>query len=421
MINILICCITNLFRIILIRKFIVIFKEEGIGVRSKSKEICYIALFYIINTTLYLCYHISWVNLLCNIIGTYMIVTLYCKNIKMRIFVTLSGYLVNMGCDVIGTLLFINYEEGEKYIELFQIVTVLLIFICVLLIEKIICSKSSEKNADNLALLIVPFSSIMIIVVLFYCSDEPEKMVLIPVCIGLVIINMLIFYLYDLLMKSISERYENEILKQKVLIYSEQIDVILRNEEQVKSLKHDMKHHIGELKHFLETEDVKEAIDYLGNMLMSIQAPADAVTSGNLEIDGVLNYMLNKARTELKSMNVRIQIPEKMKHTFDIVVVLSNLLENAIEAAKNTEQKFMNVDVLYKQGVIKIAIANSCNEENIIYLNDKKLGTSKKDEAQHGIGLTSVQSIVEKNQGLLQFEHDKGVFCVKVMMYVDNI
>lgn len=421
MINILICCITNLFRIILIRKFIVIFKEESIGVRSKSKEICYIALFYVINTTLYLSYHISWVNLLCNVVGIYMIATLYCKNNKMRIFVTLSGYLVNMGCDVIGTLLFINYEEGEKYIELFQIVTVLLIFICVLLIERIICSKSSEKNADNLALLIVPFSSIMIIVVLFYCSDEPEKMVLITVCIGLVIINMLIFYLYNLLMKSISERYENEILKQKVLIYSEQIDVILRNEEQVKSLKHDMKHHIGELKHFLETENVKEAIDYLGNMLMSIQTPADAVTSGNLEIDGVLNYMLNKARTVLKSTNVRIQIPEKMKHTFDIVVVLSNLLENAIEAAKNTEQKFMNVDVLYKQGVIKIEISNSCNEGDLIFINDKKLGTSKKDEAQHGIGLTSVQRIVEKNQGLLQIEHNEGVFCVKVMMYVNDI
>ena len=69
-----------------------------------------------------------------------------------------------------------------------------------------------------------------------------------------------------------------------------------------------------------------------------------------MEIDSVLNYMLQKAREELETVIVKVMLPEKLKHAFDINVMIGNLLENAIEAARQTEQKYLNVNIALKKG-----------------------------------------------------------------------
>lgn len=46
-----------------------------------------------------------------------------------------------------------------------------------------------------------------------------------------------------------------------------------------------------------------------------------------------------------------IQIPEEISHSFDINIILGNLLENSIEAAEKTEDKMLDVEIGLKQGV----------------------------------------------------------------------
>lgn len=150
-----------------------------------------------------------------------------------------------------------------------------------------------------------------------------------------------------------------------------------------------------------------------------IRNPNEIVSSGNFEIDSVLNYMLQQAKEKLHTVDVKVQIPEKLHHTFDINVLLCNLLENAMEAAIRTEEKLLSVSIQLKYGILVIEIRNSYKNKLIPDNRDGNLRTTKKS-GEHGIGLMNVREVVEKYNGDIKVETQNELFCVKVLLYVDE-
>lgn len=180
-----------------------------------------------------------------------------------------------------------------------------------------------------------------------------------------------------------------------------------------------MKHHISELKLMAiknETEDIQKYIDDMGEF---IENPNEIVSSGNMEIDSMLNYMLQQAKKELHIVNIKMQIPAAVSHFFDLNVILGNLLENAIEAARQTEEKQLNVDIKLKQGIMRIKIENSFHGE--LRKGQKGLLTTKEKAEQHGIGLSNVRKIVEKYNGVMEICPHDNLFCVKLILYMSKI
>ena len=213
-------------------------------------------------------------------------------------------------------------------------------------------------------------------------------------------------------------------LQQKIQIYANQIDLISQSEEKVKILRHDMKHHMNELKLLANRNNVAEIQEYIDHMEDYIRNPDEIVASGHMEIDSVLNYMLQKAREELETVIVKVMLPEKIKHTFDINVMIGNLLENAIEAARQTKQKYLNVNIALKKGVLKIRIENSFLPAGLV--KEEKQGssrflTTKKAKEQHGIGLKSVRKIVETYNGTMEVTSQNELFCVNLILYMSKV
>ena len=108
--------------------------------------------------------------------------------------------------------------------------------------------------------------------------------------------------------------------------------------DRIREIRHDMKHHMNELKLLANKYNVIEIQDYIDRMEYFIHNPKEIVSSGNVEIDSVLNYMLQKAKAELETVDVKVILPEEIKHSFDLNVLIGNLLENAIEAARKTKK-----------------------------------------------------------------------------------
>ncbi len=418
MIDFIICVSTNLFRVYLIRRFMQIFfgrREEGKG---KEKEILAYGGFFIINTVAYLMFHLVWVNIICNLTGIGLIVLLYTKSLKMNLFVTCSIYLIHIGCDTISVLPFMEYRDGESFTQIYAVISVFLIFICELFTEKIISERKQTENVQNFALVSVPLCSVIMLCLLIYTKDN-AGLGLIIISVGLLMANFLIFYLYNMLSSTLSQKYENDVLRQKIQNYSNQIEIMLQGEEKVKALRHDMKHHMSELKLMAMKHENKAIQDYISDMEAFIENPNEIVSSGNVEIDSVLNYMLQRAKKELRIVNVKVQIPAAVSHFFDLNVILGNLLENAIEAAKQTEEKQLDVSIKLRQGVMRIKIENSFNGR--IKKGQQGLLTTKKKKEQHGIGLSNVKKIVEKYNGIMEICPHEKRFCVKLILYMSKI
>lgn len=423
MLEIIICITTNLFRIYLIHRFIKIFVGDFYydNRRKKLLVILVYGSYFLINTTFYLMFHIAWINILSNLFGISLMLLLYTKSIKKIIFVSSTIYLINMGCDTI-TILFASYNGRQQENPFYSVITVFFIFICELISERIVSYRKNNDVVHSLPIITVPLISMMLIFFEIYIKTKPD-FELVIISIGLLAINFLVLYLYNILSKTFAQKYDNQILREKLKIYSNQIDIILQSNDEVKTLRHDMKHHLNELK-LLAMKGNSVAIEnYIDEMYDYIHNPNEIVSSGNLEIDSVLNYMLQKGRKDLLIVNTKIQIPESINHSFDIIVILGNLLENAIEASRQTDEKLLNVSIQLKQGVLKIEIENSFNSLSLKEKREKgrtSLLTTKKEKREHGIGLKSVQKIVEKYNGIIHIHKQNNRFHVELILYISE-
>lgn len=114
-------------------------------------------------------------------------------------------------------------------------------------------------------------------------------------------------------------------------------------------------------------------------------------------------------------------MPEKMKHTFDLNILVGNLLENAIEAAVRTDRKYLKVNITFNRGVLKIRMENSflpMGAENGERQDRQFFFTTKKEKGQHGFGLKSVEKIVDAYNGTMEVTTQEDVFCVNLVLYM---
>lgn len=381
MIDSIICMGANAFRIYLTSRCMNAFfrTEEG----SERKMILAFGAFYAVNTFLYLTFNTASINLACNIIGIFLLTFLYPSKIRMKLFVTVVICALNMACDVI--------------------------------VEKILAYREKQEDIHSMFLLIVPVCSILM---LRYMTKEHSSMDhdAVVASIGVLVMNFVVFYLYHLSIKAFSAKYENIILKQNLEAYGNQLEIIARTSDRIKSLRHDMKHHINEIRILAGKNDLEGIREYISSMEDFLQTPDEVIESGDVEMDSLLNYMLARARKEQIAVQAKVSLSDAGRHSFDMNIILGNLLENAIEAARQTEEKKLTVAIKEEKGVLKIHIENSYN--GTLIQKGTRLLTTKKEKELHGLGLGSVENIVQKYHGEMEIEKEKNMFSVRVLLYL---
>ena len=163
-----------------------------------------------------------------------------------------------------------------------------------------------------------------------------------------------------------------------------------------------------------------EMAAYLNEMQEFMLNPKEYASSGNREIDGVLNYLLQKANTVLNQVDVQLHIPENLSlNHFDLCVILGNLVDNAVREASKSEEKKLSIKLQVRQEVLFIFIENSYAGELIE--KEDTLRTTQKDSGIHGIGLENVKKVVAANGGEIKIEYTKNRFYVHVLLYLSHI
>ena len=101
---------------------------------------------------------------------------------------------------------------------------------------------------------------------------------------------------------------------------------------------------------------------------------------------------------------------------YEFVSLFANLLDNAIEAAQKTKQKYVELKLEKQQGVLKITVSNSKPAELRPLEND--FDTTKKDKKKHGIGNRIVRDIVELHSGRITYYDEGETMRAVVLMQV---
>lgn len=211
----------------------------------------------------------------------------------------------------------------------------------------------------------------------------------------------------------------NEDEKELIKVYLNQLNIMTQTLKNIHILRHDLMHHVRTLYSLAIKSDNTEIMVYLEKMEASIVNMKEHVYSGNPDIDGILNYMIEKAKQVLDNVEVKIKIPQELNiYSFELTVILGNLIENAIEASKKTNEKILKLEISMEKGLLFIKVTNKYIGN--ICISDNKIISSKKNQ-YHGLGLESVKEIVERHHGNMNVLYDKDMFEVNIMLYLSEL
>jgi hypothetical protein len=407
--------IVHILRVLLLKKVMDIFLSVD-DMEKKSQKVG-MGIYCLLTTALYSIFQVSVIYEVCNCLGMIALTCFYHEIWKKRLWVSLVLFSLDMACSLI--VYFIFGESGEFQQPAIQ---ALLLLICVTVISHISYPNDEREMAfgkkQTLLLIVIPAMSVTILSALMLGNLESKLALL--VCCCTLIINISVFYLYHVLLENYIHLRDNAIYKQQTYAYQNQLDVIMESQNRIRALRHDMKNHILALQVLVQKNEMEEADNYLQSMQSFMTNPQEYVSTGNDTIDGLLNYKIQKAKDVLKQVETNISIPENLNlHSFDLNVVLGNLLDNAIEASVQTEEKKLKITMKLDKGVLFLNICNSCRE----IANGKKtmLETTKYDKTNHGIGLKNVRRIVEKYHGDMEFICENDSMEADIMMYIRDM
>ena len=237
-------------------------------------------------------------------------------------------------------------------------------------------------------------------------------------------------------MKSKRERKESDVLREQNLeLFAENQELRVQLEHynwqqgqtekqeqeirllhsRVRKLKHDMRNHILVIASYLNGGEYQEARAYTSEILDHLSAVQSYVETGNPLLNHILNEKLEVARKN--GIDVKAQIDRVSfagLKSIDFSAILNNLLDNAIEACKKEQTREMFVKVYRKKGYDALSVRNRITES--VLAGNPELVTTKQEKDIHGLGVTQVKEIVDKNGGMYEFYEDDGFFCVNVFI-----
>ncbi len=414
--------ITSIFRTYTTYKFMDVFFDTSDT--NKKIEFFSYMLYFVVISFLYLAINIPIVTLISNISLYFALTFNYKSSIKNRIISIMTIYMILMSIESIIVLLsgFVNtngLSSNPLYSSIIGMIAINIISYMIALIMR--GYRNIKKGIDIpniywLSIFLIPLGSLCIILTLLQ-NFNLDIYITVGCIIILFLINIIVFYLYDTLNKAFKDKMEKLALEERNKYYQRQLEIINSSYENIKSLRHDMKNYLLALKGYIENGGREKSIDYILQINDSLYEKEQLSRTGNIEIDSILNYKLQEAESKGILVTPELKIPSKLNILpLDIVVILGNLLDNAIEASSKVESdKIIDIRIKYKNDVLFIYINNSF-DGSIIYDGDK-IKTTKEDKENHGIGLNNIEKILKKYDGIMKVYHTEKRFHVDILMY----
>jgi hypothetical protein len=388
------------------------------NIRSRRWRSGGIVIYWLINSLVYLFLQNDTCNLLTSIGGVIFIVIIaYNGSILKRIMAAILALSMRMASETIIWYIFTPADPGSQSKLMMNIVSVLMYFGLQLLVDHFCHLKKGDLASEKYYLLIMvfPFLSIWFIYLLF-ADKVNDSLVLFGILFIILILNFFLFYLYNKIYELGKEKYEKQLLKEEIQMYERRFETMQQSRDRIRALRHDLLHHLQMLQHFALTGNTEQLVDYIGRMNEQIEIATRGVNTGNDAVDAILDFMIEKAKQEGAVITVKSSIPkEEFISIYDINILLSNLLDNAIEGVKGCSDKEIHLNIKTEQGLLCICVENQY--DGILYQEENRYLT-RKNEDGHGIGLQNVSDIVDKYHGIMKIETENHIFKVNLILYL---
>jgi len=363
------------------------YKEKRL-IRALEATICLYGYYYFIQTTIYnSAIYLSgtsdeMLNMISNVVSD--------NNTLMKAVV-----LIDLVIDVIilAILYFVFYKPRKIFVikPLYRVIFVIWIFI-----------------------------SSLIMYIPIYSTEITDRYRLLSTIVGILIPSLSIFapVVIVLIATERSLKEKNEYQENYLKAELEYIEQYKRSQTETRAFRHDIINNLSLAKMMLDEGRVSEADEHISELLGNIKSLSPKYVTGDEKLDLIVSMKAGKMQEkeiEFKCDGV-VDGGLDMK-PMEICGIFANALDNAIEAASDTKNPFVDMNIKRTDKFFVIKIANSC----IGIVDTDKLFmssgfTSKTDKEHHGFGLRNIRDSVERHNGIVKAESEEGLFALTIML-----
>lgn len=160
--------------------------------------------------------------------------------------------------------------------------------------------------------------------------------------------------------------------------------------EQQRRSTHEFRNQLDAIASLLAQGEYDRATSYVRNLLQISQELIPLIRTNHPMVDAILNQKYQQAVQKgigmLLTCNDLSDIPME---DADIVTLLGNILDNAISASANTQEKQIWVKLWLEHGICQLVVCNSCP--------DCPSPNGEEDNMLHGFGLGLVKAVLGKH------------------------
>lgn len=361
---------------------------------------------------------------------------MYFKNLIDSIFGALGIFF--MQCFVEISVIYIyslitnrisELNEYANYFDVFFLVAISKI-ILLTIIQVISWTQKSMLNNEFavrwkrffvIRTISLPAAFILILLISYNIEEVPDFINFVPIfCV--LFLNIVFIFLFDELFDTMNLDTENKLLNKQIQYYSLQWEGIEKKWQEAKSINHDLKHRLLNIKSKIESEKAgnensNSAVDEINRIIGNVDKETTLVFSGIPIIDAILNYEYSIAKSYNIDLDIKIFISGKIKiEDSALAIILGNSIDNAIEACLQSTKFPKSISIIIRdfQKNLYISIAN--HYEGQIKIQEGLPNTTK-DKANHGMGLKSIEKIVSMNNGSMKIDYENFEFRLEIIMF----
>lgn len=350
----------------------------------------------------------------------------YQTSFGKSLFLALVGYGLMFVWDFIMSVLIernITAELDTVFMWCIFALVAKLIGLCIFLLVKMIYQKREKRQEAEKRLwlksCIVPLVSIVISIIMFLqkSQDSATNMVYVGIAGTLAVMNFVfILMIQDIQLETEKAKKQNERVRQtekQLELYRDMQEVYDRQRRKM----HDYKKQLTTIQTLLLTNQVKDASKLLEELNGNMSVEMSAVNTNHPTVNAVLNQEIGRAKQKGISVMLKIDDLEEIRLREDeIVILLSNLLDNAVtactEVVETGEKAVIHVKLVCEGGRFICAVKNPVMHQVPIANNIVQI----RSKPGHGLGLVNVSELVKKYDGEMVLSCDDKEFSAVVML-----
>ena len=330
------------------------------------------------------------------------------------LFITISMALSELG--IISILFYFApdfYEERTYFrnLVILSVISKLLYFLilqCTSTYIKQRITRELSSSKSTLFLNIIPLLSGFIALVLATVCTKVSLPLSLDILISISAIMLLAINIFLAWFHTSTQEKNQQFLEMQILLQKEYdtalyFEALQQHDEKQKILIHDIRKHLLSIAKLNENGDTEKIAAYIDQIIQS----SDLQDSVQICDNNLLNAIIFRAKQQCKETDTSFIIDIRSGCTdflseYDLTVLFSNLLDNAIDAAKDIPDSYIELSVTPHSDQVIITVINSCRK-NPFSDKSRQLITTKKNKERHGYGLKSIQRVVDKYEGDSRF------------------